>query len=81
MTEVEIQASDASDAIVAAAKVALPPRTIELRILDNEGREVFSRAEGRSLKEAQMIEKTPELYLAGYFIGREASVGGGSDSW
>ena len=46
VTEVEIQASDASDAIVAAAKVALPPRTIELRILDNEGREVFSRRRG-----------------------------------
>jgi hypothetical protein len=43
VTEVEIQASDASAAIVATANVALPPRTIGLRILDNQGREVFSR--------------------------------------
>jgi hypothetical protein len=43
VTEVELQASDASAAIVAAANVALPPRTIGLRILDNQGREVFSR--------------------------------------
>ena len=46
VTEREIQASDASDAIVAAAKVALPPRTIGLRILDSEGHEVFSRRRG-----------------------------------
>jgi hypothetical protein len=31
--------------------------------------------------EAQMIEKPREVYLAGYFFGGEASVGGGSDSW
>jgi hypothetical protein len=46
VTEVEIQASDASGAIVAAAKIALPPRTIGLRILDSEGHEVFSRRRG-----------------------------------
>jgi hypothetical protein len=46
VTEVEIQASDASAAIVAAAKIAIPPRTIGLRILDSEGREVFSRRRG-----------------------------------
>ena len=46
VTEVEIQASDASDAIVAAANVAFPPRTIGLRILDCEGHEVFSRRRG-----------------------------------
>jgi hypothetical protein len=44
--EVEIQASDASAAIVAAANVALPPRTIGLRILDSAGNEVFSRRRG-----------------------------------
>ena len=49
VTEVEIEASDASGAIVAAANVALPPRTIELRILDNQGREVFSRRRGDRL--------------------------------
>jgi hypothetical protein len=46
VAEVEIQASDASGAIVAAAKIAMPPRTIELRILDCDGREVFSRRRG-----------------------------------
>ena len=46
VTEVEIQASDASAAIVAAAKIAMPPRTIGLRILDSDGREVFSRRRG-----------------------------------
>ena len=43
VTELEIQASDASGAIVAAAKIAMPPRTIGLRIFDSEGHEVFSR--------------------------------------
>ena len=46
VTAVEIQASDASAAIVAAAKIAMPPRTIELCILDSEGREVFSQRRG-----------------------------------
>ena len=46
VTELEMQASDASGAIVAAAKIAMPPRTIGLRILDSEGREVFSRRRG-----------------------------------
>jgi hypothetical protein len=46
LTEVEIQASDASAAIVAAAKIAMPPRTIGLRIIDNEGRQVFGRRRG-----------------------------------
>jgi hypothetical protein len=46
VTELEIQASDASGAIVAAAKIAMPPRTIGLRILDSGGREVFNRRRG-----------------------------------
>jgi hypothetical protein len=46
VTEVEIQALDASAAIVAAANITLPPRTFGLRILDSEGREVFSRQRG-----------------------------------
>ena len=46
VTELEIQASDASGAIVAAAKIAMPPRTIGLRILDRDGHEVFSRRRG-----------------------------------
>jgi len=43
LTEVEIQAADASAAIVAAANIAWPPRTIGLHIFDHEGREVFGR--------------------------------------
>ena len=50
VTELEIQASDASAAIVAAAKIAMPPRTVGLRILDSEGREVFSRRRGDRLR-------------------------------
>ena len=43
LTEVEIQAADVSDAIVAVANTPWPPQTIGLRILDREGREVFER--------------------------------------
>jgi hypothetical protein len=38
-----IRASDVSAAIIAAAITAWPPKTIGLRILDREGREVFGR--------------------------------------
>ena len=41
--EVEIQAPDVSAAIVAAANLAFPPKTIALRILDREGQAVFER--------------------------------------
>jgi hypothetical protein len=43
LKEVEIQVADVSAAIIAAASLEWPPRTIGLRILDREGREVFSR--------------------------------------
>ena len=43
LTEVEIEVTDVSAAIIAAANIAWPPRTIGLRILDSEDREVFSR--------------------------------------
>ena len=43
LTEVEIQVADVSAAIVAAANIAWPARTIGLRILDSEGSEVFGR--------------------------------------
>ena len=43
LREVEIEVADVSSAIIAAAKIAWPPRTIGLRILDSEGREVFGR--------------------------------------
>jgi hypothetical protein len=43
LKEVEVEVADASAAIVAAANIAWPPRTIGLRILDSAGREVFAR--------------------------------------
>jgi len=43
LSEVEIQASDVSAAIVAAANLAFPPKTMALRILDREGQAVFER--------------------------------------
>jgi hypothetical protein len=43
LREVEIRVPDVSAAIVAAANIAWPPRTIGLRILDDKGREVFKR--------------------------------------
>jgi hypothetical protein len=43
LREVEIHVADVSAAIVAAANIAWPPRTIGVRILDGEGREVFKR--------------------------------------
>ena len=43
LEDVEIRASDLSAAIIAAANLAWPPRTIALRILDGAGNEVFAR--------------------------------------
>jgi hypothetical protein len=43
LKEVEIQVADVSTAIIAAANLEWPPRTIGLRILDREGREIFGR--------------------------------------
>jgi hypothetical protein len=43
LKEASIQAADVSAAIVTAAKTPWPDRTIALRILDPEGREVFAR--------------------------------------
>ena len=43
LREDEIRASDVSAAIIAAAIASWPPKTIGLRILDHEGREVFGR--------------------------------------
>ena len=43
LSEVEIQASGVSAAIVAAANLAFPPKTVALRILDREGQAVFER--------------------------------------
>jgi hypothetical protein len=43
LSEVEIQASGVFAAIVAAAKQALPPKTVALLIADREGQAVFER--------------------------------------
>jgi hypothetical protein len=43
LREAEIRASDVSAAIIAAATLVWPPKTVALRILDREGREVFGR--------------------------------------
>lgn len=43
LTEAEIEATDASGAIHAAAEAAWPPRAVGLRVLDQEGREIFER--------------------------------------
>ena len=43
LKQVEIQGSDVSSAIVFAAKLAWPPKTTKLRILDCEGRGIFER--------------------------------------
>ena len=43
LKEVDIEASDVAAAIIAASKLEWPPKTIGLRILDREGREVFGR--------------------------------------
>ena len=43
LREFEIRVPEVSAAIVAAANIAWPPRTIGLRIFDHNGREVFRR--------------------------------------
>ncbi len=43
LTETEIQATDASGAIRAAAEATWPPRAAGLRVLDLVGREIFER--------------------------------------
>jgi hypothetical protein len=43
LSEVEIQASGVSAAIVAAANLAFPPKTVALRNVDREGQAVFER--------------------------------------
>jgi hypothetical protein len=43
LNEVEIAAKSVSDAIVAAARLSFPPRTVAVRILDHGGQVVFER--------------------------------------
>ena len=43
LNEVEIRATDVSVAIVSAARLTFPPKTVALRILDHESQIVFER--------------------------------------
>jgi hypothetical protein len=43
LSETEIQAADASEAIREAVATSWPPRAVGLRLLDLEGREIFER--------------------------------------
>ena len=43
LNEVEIRATDVSVAIVSAARVTFPPKTVAVRILDHESQIVFER--------------------------------------
>jgi hypothetical protein len=43
LNEIEIAATSVSDAIVSAARLTLPPKTVAVRILDREGQIVFER--------------------------------------
>ena len=43
IAEVEIRATDVSVAIVSAARLTFPPKTVAVRILDHESQVVFER--------------------------------------
>ena len=60
LKEVDLQVSDSSMAIVAAAKLEWPPNTVGLRIIDREGREVFERHR----TECKQLEAIPSLGAA-----------------
>ena len=47
LREEQIEVPDAPAAIIAAANIKWPPRTIGVRILDREGHEVFARQKAR----------------------------------
>jgi hypothetical protein len=65
LKEVGIEAADASGAIVTAATLSFPPRTVGLRILDRDGREVFGRRKAghrlRSFSADQTSARRPEV--------------------
>jgi hypothetical protein len=46
LNEVEVAATSESDAIVSAARLSLPPKTVAVRILDHGGQVVFERHKG-----------------------------------
>jgi hypothetical protein len=57
LKEAPIEAADVSAAIVTAAKTPWPERTIALRILDRDGREVFARQRTSVNVEAKMTPR------------------------
>jgi hypothetical protein len=46
LNEVDVAATSESDAIVSAARLSLPPKTVAVRILDHGGQVVFERHKG-----------------------------------
>jgi hypothetical protein len=64
LKEVGIEAADVSAAVVAAASLALPPKTNRLHILDREGRVVFARE--RTNPRLQSLDRLePQVALTG----------------
>jgi hypothetical protein len=59
LREVEIEVVDVSAAIIAAANIAWPPRTIGLRILDSQA--VRYLADGRSIADSRHRDDTRSL--------------------
>jgi hypothetical protein len=47
LTEEQIEVADTPAAIIAAANIKWPPKTVGVRILDREGHEVFARQKAR----------------------------------
>jgi hypothetical protein len=47
LNEIEIRATDVSEAIVSTARITFPPNTIAVRILDGQGQIVFERRKSR----------------------------------
>jgi hypothetical protein len=64
LKEVGIEAADVSAAVVAAASLALPPKTNGLRILDREGRVVFARERTNPRLES-LSRLEPEVAVSG----------------
>ena len=61
LKEVQIRVADTSAAIVAAANTLWPPRTIGLRILDHEGREVFGRQKADRRRTSRQVGDDAEM--------------------
>jgi len=46
LKEVDLRASDASEAVREAARLDWPPRALGFRLIDREGREIFGQDRG-----------------------------------